>query len=156
MAEKEDSETILARKGLWTSGVRDADNTSNLGTSFGSYFSWISSSLRESSSKILRREGPSSVLTISDGPVGVDAPSDVIDDEVAPPTPTTPPNSPLLLVVDNNPAEAGTPPPPPPPPTPPTGNGEGSGEAIGDALNKPPAEEGSGVESRRLRMRNFV
>ena len=153
MAEKEDSETILARKGLWTSGVRVADNISNLGTSFGSYFSWISSSLRESSSKILRREGPSSVLTISEGPVGVDAPSDVTDDEV--PAPTTPPNNPPLLVVDNNPAEAETPPPPPPPPAP-TGSGEGSGEAIGEALNKPPAEEGSGVESRRLRMRNFV
>ena len=113
--ETEDSETILARKGLRTSGVRVADNISNLGTSFGSYFSWISSSLRESSSKILRREDPSRDLTISDGPEGVegaDAPSAEDDDTVAA-VPAfgviedeTDDRAPPMLV-DNKPAECG-------------------------------------------------
>jgi hypothetical protein len=162
VAEKEARETIFARKGLWTTGARDEDNISSLGSSFGSYFSWISSRRLESSSKILRRpEPPNRVLTISDGPEGVvdEAPSEfvdvivnkVVDDDVT----LTPPLPPPPVTDDgsgggNIPAEGGA--------EAWAISGEGSGEAIGDEmLKRPPVEDGSnGVDSRRFRMRNLV
>ena len=103
-------------------------------------------------------------MTISDGPEGVEgveAPSaeddgtvaavpafGVIEDETDDRTPA--------MLVDNKPAECGAEEAcPMTAPLKPTGSGDGSGEAIGDdELNNP--AEGRGVESRRLRMRNFV
>ena len=80
-------------------------------------------------------------MTISDGPEGVDVVVVITSDEddadaVEEDNPTMPEGT--------TPAEEGA-----------TGNGDGSGEAIGEE-EVSMEEEGRGVDSRRLRMRNFV